>query len=660
MQWAALPRGGFTGIDWSAPGATEGWDPYLVWADCVRFAGAGAPSTRWLPVAIELHPGVTVPQLVGAAGPAWLRVPPVYTSQAAPAGLRFCTGRARPEFFRALQAGGKLHPLVQRVELGLPVPGTDDATEAAAPAGGGVEPPAARLSGTVFGLIDDSLAVANTCFLHADGTPRTAWLWRQDGHGEGRRPKALGYGQELQAQDISAALERHRHGGLVDEGAVYTALGLSAMGRPWPGGQAPFHTLDLATSHGSHVADLACGPRRATAQIANLPPGFDAPPSFAPADDAASRCPIVAVQLDHDTVKDTSGGSLQVHVLDGLLYILSRCDDQARIAVNISFGALAGPHDGSGLLEQAMDQLVELCGGRLGITLAAGNSYQLRAHANLRVEAGSRSALHWRVQPDDRTPSFLELWIEPGCDSMEIELTPPGASRPLPAVERGESRIWLDPAGRPLCTLLYPRRIASGLHGTCAMLALAPTFAFAGGVALAPSGVWTLGLHNRGSRAAVVDGYIERDDVVIGTRTGARQSWFEDAPQLPWAQQYDLDALVDDPQRATPIRRSGSFNSIATGRHTVSAGGQRVAGERWAAYSPQAPDPDGSRPQRPGVVKVPDGAAPSDENPALPGLLGAGSRSGGATRLAGTSAAAPQLARQLLNAGVTSVPAASS
>jgi len=140
---------------------------------------------------------------------------------------------------------------------------------------------------------------------------------------------------------------------------------------------------------------------------------------------------------------------------------------------------------------------------------------------------------------------------------------------------------------------------------------------------------------------------VERDDVVIGTRSGARQSHFEDK----W---YDTSgnpgSFVDRPDNPSLIRRSGSFNSIATGSKTVSVGGTRITGPHWAHYSPQKPDPDAARPKRPGVVKVPDTEAFSDENPALLGLKAAGTRSGGVARLVGTSDAAPQITRKIFNA----------
>ena len=36
MSWTKLPKGEFTGIHWAQPGATAGFDPYLVWAEAER------------------------------------------------------------------------------------------------------------------------------------------------------------------------------------------------------------------------------------------------------------------------------------------------------------------------------------------------------------------------------------------------------------------------------------------------------------------------------------------------------------------------------------------------------------------------------------------------------------------------------------------------
>jgi hypothetical protein len=625
MNWNKLPKGGFTGIDWSKPDATNGFDPYLVWAETDRFAGYGDKQPKWLPVAIELSAGTSVAQFIAAASPLWLHVPPVYTSSAAPVGLRYCTARVKPAFFKHIQPGGSLHALVRRLELGLAAGLHTDG-----PGPAGKTHPQPPLKGKVMAVIDDDLAFANTNFLHKSKA-RTKYFWRQDGKGVGGTPSGLGYGHELTAADINHAMQKRTYDGVVDESAVYAHFKLE--------------TLRKRVSHGTHVLDLACGPRTLLAQVADLPPGFDGPASWALADDDASRCDIIAVQLDHDTVADTSGGSMNVHILDGLMYVLSRCAHDAKIVTNISFGTVAGPHDGSSLLEAAMDQLITLCGQRLRIVLAAGNSYQLRTHANVTLAKNEHAVLHWRGQPDDATENFLELWLPPQAHGIRIEITPPGHTA-LPALGFGESRMWTGNGTQPLCALIYPKSVATGTHGTCALIALAPTFSFDEGTATAPSGVWQIKLTNTQPGKVTVDAYVERDDVVIGTR-GGRQSHFEDAL-------YDMSgnpgSFVDHPDNPTLIRRSGNFNSIATGRKTVSVGGTRIVGSHWAHYSPQKPDPDASRPERPGVVKTPSTAAFSDENPALTGVRAAGTYSGSAVRLKGTSAAAPQETRRIFNA----------
>lgn len=631
MQWTPLPIGGFTGIDWALPGATTGFDPYLIWAEADNFAGYGLRKPpKWLPLLVELAPGVSVAQFEAAASPKWLDVPPVYTGPAAPAGLRYCTARVRPPFFKHIRPGGSLHALVARFELGLPA--GHHADDPTAPSGrpGPTQQP--LLQGKIMGLIDGGLAFANANFLH-NGKVRTRYFWRQDKQGKGAAPADLGYGHELTAADINPVIAHNRFGGLVDETAVYAHFDMGME-------------MNKHLNHGTHVLDMASGPRAVTAQIAGVPPHPNAPPTWAMADDDASQAHIVAVQLDWDTVLDSSGGSMNVHIMDGLMYILSRCAANAKVAANLSWGTFAGPHDGTSVLEAAMDQLIDLEAGRLQIIIPAGNAYQSRAHSNVSLAIGEKSTQHWRGQPDDMTQNFLEIWIPPGAEGITVQITPPGRAA-LPALAWGQSGTWNNAHGKPLCALIYPKAVATGANGTCALVAIAPTFAFKHKTATAPSGVWKVTLTNTRSGTVTIDAYVERDDIVSGSHTGARQSHFED----PW---YDTSgnpgSFVDHPDNPSPIRRSGNFNSIATGGKTISVGGVRVTGATWAHYSPRKPDPDAGRPERPGVVKVPDTQAYSDENPILLGLKGASTRSGGVVRLVGTSDAAPQVTRKVFNA----------
>ncbi|MGE0348658.1 hypothetical protein [Hydrogenophaga sp.] len=637
--WSPLPEGVFTGIDWNAPGSIDGEDPYLVWAEADDFAGyhfkRGRKLPKWLPIVIELGAGADVPALVAASSTAWLQVPRVYLNVP---GLRFCSARVKKKFFDKLRNDAHLRGLIQRFELGLPVGHHTHALVDPCTPGAQPTPAPGLLGGKVLGLIDGGLAFANDQFLNAHGRARVKHFWRQDetvnGNWPGNQPRHrepldparagptphdMGYGHELSGADIDAAMAAHTHHGQLDEDALYQYLQLWDLSRP--------------VNHGTHVMSLACG--KGT--------------PLAPKDDPASHCDLVAVQLDWSNVLDTSGGAMNVSVLDGLMYILARCAASADVVVNISWGTLAGPHDGTSVLEAAMDQLVTLLGGRLQITVPAGNAYQSRTHANDTLAPGESVALHWRVQPDDRTESYLELWLPDGAQDVQISVTPPNHAQPLPAMRMGQAGLWNDAQGSPQCGLIYPTTSALGSDGTCALLAIAPTFSRQASVTTAPFGSWTVTLTNTGATPTLFDAYIERDDVAIGQNTGARQSYLED-------RRYDtsgnLGSFVDHADNPTPIRRSGTFNSLSTGQYTVSVGGTRhqtSAGGHFALYSPRKPDPDAGRPQRPGVKKVPETLKPCDDNPALWGVLGAGSRSGSVVRLAGTSSAAPLQARQLIN-----------
>jgi hypothetical protein len=658
--WQPLPRGGFTGTDWSAPGAINRQDPYLAWAEADGFAGYArrhpghaSPAMKWLPIAIELAPGADVAALVAASRTRWLQISRVYLSLP---GLRYCSARVSPAFFKQLRQRPALRALIARFELGMPVGQHthalhDPCEHHHLDHSGPQTPSSAGLRGPVLGLIDGGLALANTAFLDTQGAPRVRHFWRQDScyggpwpaqnhHGDGHvpldparaghTPGDLGYGHELNAAAIAGAMHRFTPaGGSLNEEALYRHLQLWDLARP--------------VNHGTHVMGLASG-------RGSL---------LRPHDDPASHCDLVAVQLDHSSIRDTSGGSLNVSVLDGLMHILARCHEAAPVVVNISWGTLAGPHNGSSVLEAAMDQLIDLLGGRLQITVPAGNAYQSRTHANATLAPGAEESLHWRIQPDDHTQSFLEIWLPEGADGVQIAVTPPGQSQPLPAMRPGQSGLWTggdasSAKAKTLCALIYPERTALGTQGTCALLALAPTVGWAASTATAPCGVWQVRLTNTGTEAVTFDAYIERDDVALGQHTGARQSYFEDP-------RYDtsgnLGSFVDDPANPTPIRRSGTFNSLSTGQRTLSVGGTRRVFDpalgslsHFARYSPQRPDPDAGRAQRPSVKKLPDALQPSDDNAVLWGVLGAGTLSGSVARLAGTSLAAPHEARRRINA----------
>lgn len=657
--WQALPPGRFTGIRWSDPQAYAGSDPYLAWAETSGFAGFRSPlgakaDPEWLPLLIELAPGAGVADLVAASNPAWLQVPRIYLRWD---GLRFCTARAKRGFFDALSAGGRLHGLVQRHELGLPVGhhARGLAPQAIARPGGSSPRPVEQVSGPVMVIIDNGIALGHADFLDDRHRPRVAAFWRQDAtegpHGRaaatlhpvpldpqraGPTPADIGYGHELGRVHIEAAIARHTRQGRLDEDGLYRWLQL------WE--------LNHAQQHGTHVASLAAAPRMPVRTIGHE----DSPPDWRDADDAGSRARLVVAQLDWASAADSSGGALNVSVLDALAWALSRCAADARVAVNLSWGALAGAHNGSSMIESAMTQLIAASGLAAQLVVPAGNAYQDQTHANARLEPGESVTLHWRIQPDDHSQSFLECWLQDAgqpqraVEGVQFELTPPGQAQALPRLAIGESGVWPS-AAAPQCALLCPPSSALGAPGTCAVIALAPTARWFPDTVCTGAGVWRVTIRNRGRAPVVLDAYIERDDEIAGTQTGARQSYLQD-------RRYDtsggLGSFIDHPDNPTPVRRSGTFNDLATGAGTLSVGGIRYFGscmDPMARYSPRSPDPDAARPERAGVQKVPDRFAVSDEHATLWGIRAAGTRSASAVRMVGTSMAAPQVARLWLD-----------
>jgi flavin-binding protein dodecin len=657
--WAALPRGRFTGVDWAAADAMDRADPYLAWAEASDFAGFraanGAPADpQWLPLLIELRANHTVADLLAAAHPDWLQVPRVYRDL--PADLRFCTARVRRGFFRALRPGGPLQALVARYDLGLPVghhaqPLPHHAADGASPA-----PAHHQVGGDVMVVIDNGLALAHTDFLTGAHRTRVAAFWRQDAtqgpHGRaaaslrpvpldparcGPTPADLGYGHELDQAAIQAAIDAHVHQGRVDEDGLY---------RHWQ-----MWEQQHSTNHGTHVTSLAAGPQLYTRTIGTE----GRPPDWQPVGDAASRARLVVAQLDWASVADSSGGALTVSVMDALAWALARCAVDARVTVNLSWGALAGPHNGSSMLEAGMAQLIAASGRACRLVVPAGNAYQARTHASVTLPPGQSATLHWRVQPDDHSQSFLELWFADKQDAnrplegLALELTPPGATGPLPPIKLGSSGVWPS-AAAPQAAIVFATRSALGHPGACALIALAPTATWFQDSVTTRAGRWQVRLVHAGKRRVVADAYIERDDVALGAAdTGARQSYLED-------RHYDtsggLGGFIDHPDNPSLVRRSGTFNDIATGSGTVSVGGIRYFGscmDPMARYSPRLPDPDAGRPERTGVQKMPDRLAVSDESVSLWGVRAAGTRSAAAVRLVGTSMAAPQVARDLLN-----------
>jgi subtilisin family serine protease len=108
-------------------------------------------------------------------------------------------------------------------------------------------------------------------------------------------------------------------------------------------------------------------------------------------------------------------------ILRGVEYIFEVADSYGLPAVvNLSLGGHEGPHDGTSLFEQGLDELAE--GPGRAIVVSAGNEGDLEIHASSTLYGGSMS---YEIDPH-ASQVELSIWY-PGESRFTVTITPPGA-----------------------------------------------------------------------------------------------------------------------------------------------------------------------------------------------------------------------------------------
>jgi hypothetical protein len=512
-------------------------------------------------------------------------------------------------------------------------------------------------SPVVMGIIDEGIAFANQRFRIGPGDSRVKYAWIQDGRAGGQVP----YGLELTKAGIDKSLRECMSGGQVDEDLFYSKTGVVDFG------QAAHKATARRAGHGTHVMDLACG--------------YDEGAS--PTSEGKDLRPIVCVKLPTVTVADTSGLGLEYYVLDGVDYILRKARDIAAeyecgelpVVINFSSGILAGPRDGTHPIELAIDARIErrMATAPTDVVLPSGNSRLARLHARVVLPPGNgkneeTKKLEFRVLPDDRTCSYLEIWLPTREDTwtddwMEITLKPPGGEMSEALVAGAGKRAieWAPHDDVVLCKVYY-EFIGPPTNRGRYLIALLPSALPDSSQRLAPFGTWTIQFKNRMKEKIDVEASIQWDDRPLGYPQNGRQSYFIDDRYQRFDEISGRDVEKDN---ESPIKRDGSINAIATGSRTIVVGGcLGGTGSRPVKYSSGGPKPPADRVakavdhEEPDDLerKGPDALARSDESYVHQGILAAGTRSGSQVVMNGTSVAAPQVARQIAEiraAGIT-------
>lgn len=605
-------------------------DPYLIWAERSDFAGYNVVKGHFQVAVLTTVVGTrpwTPPQQLPGESPGILQDQTCITALGAPP-------NPCGDLYTGTVDAGSLLQLLQQKDfwLELNVPLYNDAALAVAPDLGTID----SLKGSVIAVIDHGGPFAHRNFLKtlADGAlqSRVCYLWDQNLEPKAtapwNRPRDFTYGRELNATTISTLLSSHRSGGVVDEGALYAAIDYAA--------------LEERRTHGAHVLDLAAG-------NSNPITGHT---------DAASAANIIFVQLPRDTLGDYSGGSMTKYVLDALKYILARTEKADRLVINLSYGSTAGPHNGSSLLERGIDQLLQDRRRQkpqqtIALVLPAGNHFPAQLHAFLDLKAKAPQTLQWQVVPDDRTDTFLELWYPDKDAGLTVTVQPAQGLPPVGPVKLDTHADIKDHSGRIVGAVIHSSAVPNG-SGCMVLIALRPTHPDLGrrkGIPRtdastavpatplepAPHGVWTITL--QATKAAGVHAWVERDDPAPGAR---RQ------PQSHFVLDRVRANDSDDDQAPDVVRRRSTGNSLANGVEPWVVGASVGLNGPPSAYSAAGPTLNKAR-----HSYWPDVLAPGDESSTLPGILAAGTRSGVLFRMKGTSVAAPQVARRILNAWVT-------
>jgi hypothetical protein len=603
--------------------------PYFQWGFLTRFSYYRTPDGIWLPILFQLAEpakkfakGELVDGEMPSGWEKWLRIPGAYANP--PAGLedyRFCTAwlhfKSADRFFSELAKGESLSKTVIAMQLGAPGP-LPNASSPVAPY---------TLTGTasrpvVSAVIDDGIAFAHERFRRSNGTTRFAYMWDQNG---GTGVAGFGYGHESTGAQIDAETRL----GVAAEDTVYRNLQYVDYSL------SQHQALGRRVSHGTIAADLAFG--------------------LDPRDAPAGEFPLIGVRLEDTATEDTSGNQLKLPVIEALFYILMRADQIALdaqcpplpVVVTLSYGFIAGPHDGCSLFEQAIDFILRLRSqvAPMRLVLPAGNWYLARCHANLEIAPGGTSpTLHWRVLPDDGTGSFMEIWAvskDPSVPpQIEVRVKDPygnqcpwtGGSFPLPNL--ASPVIWTISSG-----------LTTSPDRACFLVWIAPTTTLDPAVTVAPSGTYEVGVRNVGTAPCSVDAWIQRDDTPFGYPIRGRQSHFDDPLyerfQYPSGRPQEVD-------NASYVKRLGTVSAMATSDQPIVIGGFRRSdrtASRYSAAGPTNAPPKGCRTTRNGLD--PDALAISDDSVTLHGVLGAGSRSGSVVAMDGTSVAVPQIARKV-------------
>ena len=377
--------------------------------------------------------------------------------------------------------------------------------------------------GVVAGSVDTGLDVTHPDFRKPDGSSRILYLWDQTtGAGGANHPAGYSYGTEWTNAQIDA-------------------------------GQCTEHDT---WGHGTGTMSVTAGNGAAT--------GYGWP---------AYKYVGMAPEADIISVKTTMYSD---DIIDGMNYIKGKANALGKpFAINLSLGSQYGAHDGTDLMEQAIDQI---SGQGAVVCTAAGNNRTNNPtryiHADWTLpSSGSSVTANLSVLSNRASPFYIQMWYQ-GQDTINVTVrTPNGYSltKATGASTEGyystpDGGIWLENALEPdpsngdnPCTIV----IQNALAGTWQLTATAQSITQGGrcDAWIASSNVFwgtygnnsmTVIIPSTTSSAITVGGYMTKSSWVnpdgthqgFGSTYGQYSSGSSEGPTRDGRQKPDLVATV--------------------------------------------------------------------------------------------------------------------
>ncbi len=514
----------------------------------------------------------------------------------------------------------------------------------------------------IIGVVDTGIPLSHRRFRTPDGGTRFLAAWQQTAAWGTKKQKYLPFGRELYQSEIDGLLAEFGADldGPIDEDAFNRAADLVE-----PNELFGLRDLEHSASHGAHVLDLAAG--------------VD-PTSPASKSDALLDCRIIAVNLPPMYIHGSAGNFLTIFAELAVERILRVADaiwevqhgdtkGGFPVVINFSFGKQAGPKNGNTVWEQAIQEMIAERQQRAPtmIVMPAGNQNLARGNARKMLgkkgqtwPPGGKKAdslspeleVPWRIQPNDQTANFLEVWFKSlGSDDREeadpldfkLFVTPPGeAELEVPSLNAGQ----YSDLGAIARVYSYCPPGETRPHF---IIAVNPTDTLSNDVTTGPAGLWTVRVIYSGDDPQEATICIQSDQAGISNSLYGMGSYFDHENYRAFLESgrirdsYDECGSREPWSEYGPVQRKGTQNALATWKDAISISGYRLSDAKPVTFSSTF---DGNRQRLVGKA-TPTVSYPTDISPSHYGLLAAGSKEGSIIAFQGTSMASALATRDL-------------